>query len=98
MSLTKVKALQKLLPTGMWDYDGVNIIISEEGKAKGVTAPTKEEIDVQIVIEEHNEPILQELRELDVKVVRSIEDLIPETDSYNYKIVLRKRELRADIK
>lgn len=91
------KALEDLMPKGGYSIVDEEIIIHEDGLSYGYTSPT---IDVLNKAKEkilNNEPLEQELKELDIKVTRAVEDLIPETDNYLYPIVMRKRELRSNL-
>lgn len=93
-----IEALNNLMPLGGWSYsDEGGVTIHEDGAGFGYTKPTQEQIDAELAKVEVNAPILAELNELDKKVVRALEDLIPESDTYNYAIVTRKKELRGSL-
>lgn len=93
----KTIAIHNLTPLGGVVYDEYNdvLTITDEGVEHGYDLITDEDIQSEIDRLVNNQPILDELGSLDTKVVRALEDLIPESDTYNYEIVLRKRELRS---
>lgn len=92
----KVQALKQLMPLGGWSYAGGVVTIHEDGAEYGYIVPSDEEIASVMEILEHNAPLLKELGTLDT-VPRALEDLIPETDLYNYTIVQRKKLLREQL-
>jgi hypothetical protein len=84
-------------PKGMYYVeDSTNHGLTKKGIDAGV-AVSVEEVNKLASDLSGNSTILEELESLDT-IPRALEDLIPETDTYNYPKVLRKRELRSNLK
>ena len=88
---------RRLFPLGGFDIRNGEVSYTEAFYNRGYTEPTQEEFDNAFSIEECNINILSQLRYLDTKVARSLEDLLSVSD-YNYPTVALKRELRSQLR